>query len=319
MDYHLLMRERGEDRLDAHLVTGVSHSIATGRIAYTLNLHGPNLTVDTACSASLTAIHLACQSLRANECRMALAGGVNALLSPELYISLTKAHVLSPDGRCKAFDSRADGFVRSEGCGIVVLKRMSDALADGDNILALIRGSALNQDGRSSGLTAPNGAAQEAVIRQALANARVAPEEVDYVEAHGTGTALGDPIEAHALAAVLGPKRTKDHPLVMGSVKTNLGHLESASGVTGLIKVVLALQHGLIPRHLHFESMNPLIDLSKMPYEIPVEAKPWVRSQRRRIAGLNSFGLSGTNAHAVVRKLPSAPIVPGRLNVLSIC
>ncbi len=304
MDYYELMRERGEESVDVHMATGSGHSIAAGRIAYTLSLHGPNFAVDTACSASLVAIHLACQSLRSNECRMALAGGVNALLSPELFIALSKAHVLSPGGRCKAFDSRADGFVRSEGCGIVVLKRMSDALADGDNILALIRGSALNQDGRSSGLTAPNGAAQEAVIRQALANARVAPEEVDYVEAHGTGTALGDPIEAHALAAVLGPKRTKDHPLVMGSVKTNLGHLESASGVTGLIKVVLALQHGLIPRHLHFESMNPLIDLSKMPYEIPVEAKPWVRSQRRRIAGLNSFGLSGTNAHAVVEEAP---------------
>jgi malonyl CoA-acyl carrier protein transacylase len=305
LDYHDLMLERGEDTIDIHMATGSGHSTATGRISYTLNLQGPSVALDTACSGSLVAVHLACQSLRNNECRMALAGGVNALLSPEHFISLSKAGALAPDGHCKAFDASANGFARAEGCGIVVLKRLSHALADGDNVLALIRGTALNQDGRSSGLTAPNGAAQEAVVRQALANAGVAPEEVDYVEAHGTGTPLGDPIEAHALAAVLSPNRTKDHPLVLASVKTNVGHLESASGVTGLIKVVLALQHNLIPSHLHFHSINPHISWQGMPYKIPVKAIPWVSSQKRRIAGLNSFGLSGTNAHAVIEEAPA--------------
>src|SRR5579871_1696183 len=315
LDYHDLMLERGEDAIDIHMATGSGHSTATGRISYTLSLQGPSMAVDTACSGSLVAVHLACQSLRNSECRMALAGGVNALLSPEHFISLSKARALAPDGHCKAFDASANGFARAEGCGIVVLKRLSHALADGDHVLALIRGTAVNQDGRSSGLTAPNGAAQEAVVRKALANAGVAPEEVDYVEAHGTGTALGDPIEAHALAAVLGPNRTKDHPLVLASVRTNLGHLESASGVTGLIKVVLALQHNLIPRHLHFQSINPHISWQGMPYEIPVKAIPWVSSQKRRIAGLNSFGLSGTNAHAVIEEAPALeerPVAPER-------
>lgn len=304
-DYHSLMLERGEETINVHTATGSGNCIAAGRISYILGLQGLSIAIDTACSSSLVAIHLACQSLRSDECRMALAGGVNALLAPELYIALSKAHALSPDGRCKAFDSRADGFARAEGCGVVVLKRLSRALADGDHILALIRGSAVNQDGRSSGMTAPNGAAQEAVVRQALANAGIAPEAVDYVEAHGTGTALGDPIEAHALAAVLGPNRTGGNPLVLGSVKTNLGHLEAASGVVGLIKVVLALRHGIIPRHLHFQSLNPHIDWRGMPVEIALQATPWRASQKRRIAGLNSFGLSGTNAHVVIEEFPT--------------
>jgi malonyl CoA-acyl carrier protein transacylase len=304
-DYHSLMLERGEETINVHTATGSGNCIAAGRISYVLGLEGPNLAVDTACSSSLTAVHLACQSLRSDECRIALAAGVNALLAPELFIALTKAHALAEDGRCKTFDARADGFARAEGCGVVVLKRMSHALADGDRILALIRGSALNQDGRSSGMTAPNGAAQEAVIRQALATAGIAPEAVDYVEAHGTGTALGDPIEAHALAAVLGPNRLPDHPLVLGSVKTNFGHLEAAAGVVGLIKVVLALQHGMIPRHLHFQSLNPHIDWKGMPVVIPARAISWQANGKRRIAGVNSFGLSGTNAHVIIEEPPA--------------
>jgi hypothetical protein len=236
-DYHGMLLARGDEAIDAYVASGVSPSIAAGRISYTLGLQGPSMSVDTACSASLVAVHLACQSLRLRESRMALAGGVNLTLSPETTIALSKAHMMAPDGRCKTFDSRADGFVRGEGCGIVVLKRLSDAIADADNILAVICGSAVNQDGRSSGITAPNGAAQEALIRQALANGGVKPEEISYVEAHGTGTSLGDPIEAHALAAVLGPGRAKENPLVIGSVKTNVGHLESAAGVAGLIKL----------------------------------------------------------------------------------
>ena len=208
-DYQTMLLARGEEAIDAYHARATAPSIAAGRISYTLGLQGPSMAIDTACSASLVAVHLACQSLRTQECSMALAGGVNVILSPETTIALSKAHMMAPDGRCKAFDARADGFVRAEGCGVVVLKRLSDAVADGDHILAVIRGSAVNQDGRSSGMTAPNGIAQEAVIRAALAQAGVRPEEIGYVEAHGTGTSLGDPIEAHALAEVLGPGRTR--------------------------------------------------------------------------------------------------------------
>ncbi|HEX3375868.1 MAG TPA: beta-ketoacyl synthase N-terminal-like domain-containing protein, partial [Candidatus Acidoferrales bacterium] len=303
-DYHGLLLARGEEAIDAYVASGVAPSIAAGRISYTLGLQGPSMAVDTACSASLVAVHLACQSLRTRESRMALAGGVNIMLSPETTIALSKAHMMAPDGRCKAFDSRADGFVRGEGCGIVVLKRLSDALADSDNILAVIRASAVNQDGRSSGITAPNGAAQESLIRQALANGGVKPEEISFVEAHGTGTSLGDPIEAHALAAVLGPGRSAENPLVVGSVKTNVGHLESAAGVTGLIKLALSLQHEKIPANLHFQKMNPHIDWNGVPVEIPVAARPWARGEKKRLAALSSFGFSGTNAHVIVEEAP---------------
>ena len=303
-DYHGMLLARGDEAIDAYVASGVAPSIAAGRISYTLGLQGPSMAVDTACSASLVAVHLACQSLRTRESRTALAGGVNLILSPETTIALSKAHMMAPDGRCKTFDSRADGFVRGEGCGIVVLKRLSDALADSDNILALIRASAVNQDGRSSGITAPNGAAQEALIRQALANGGVKPEEISFVEAHGTGTSLGDPIEAHALAAVLGPNRTKENPLVVGSVKTNVGHLESAAGVAGLIKLALSLQNEKIPANLHFQKMNPHIDWSGVPVEIPVATRSWVRGERKRLAALSSFGFSGTNAHVIVEEAP---------------
>ncbi len=236
---------------------------------------------------------------------MALAGGVNALLAPGAFLCFYNWGMMAADGRCKTFDAAADGFVRSEGCGLVVLKRLSDAMADGDRILALIRGSAVNQDGRSSGLTVPNGLAQEAVIRQALANARVEPREISYVEAHGTGTSLGDPIEAHALAAVFGPGRAPDNPLTVGSVKTNIGHPESAAGVAGLIKVVLSLQNGHIPAHLHFTEMSPRIDWNGVPVRIPTKAQAWPAADRKRLAGVSSFGFSGTNAHAVLEEAPA--------------
>ena len=303
-DYSRLVFNDRIDELDAYSSTGNNFSVAAGRISYTLALDGPSMVVDTACSGSLVAVHLACQSLRSRECDMALAGGVNLILSPEINVNFCKAHMLAADGLCKTFDSRADGFVRGEGCGIVVLKRLSDALAGGDNILALIRGSAVNQDGRSGGLTVPNGNAQQKVIRQALANAGVEPHEIGYVEAHGTGTSLGDPIEAHALAAVLGPQRTKENPLIVGSVKTNMGHLEAAAGVAGLIKVALSLQNEVVPANLHFQAMNPHIDWAGTPVEIPVEARPWRRNKGRRVAGVSSFGFSGTNAHVILEEAP---------------
>ena len=300
----LFYRSDDLSMFSAYFASGIARSVAGGRISYTLGIQGPNLSIDTACSSSLVAIHTASLYLRMGECRMALAGGSNVILSPEIGIAFSKSHMMASDGRCKAFDSRSDGFVRGEGCGIVVLKRLSDAVADGDNILALIRGSAVNQDGHSSGLTVPSLSAQQAVIRQALENAGVQPLEIGYVEAHGTGTSLGDPIEARGLAAELGPGRTADNPLIVGSVKTNLGHLESVSGVAGLIKLVLSLQNEEIPPHLHFHQMNPHIDWGGMPVEIPIQGRAWKRGEKRRVAGLSSFGFSGTNAHLIVEEAP---------------
>jgi len=303
-DYLNLQLEGGDPaRFDVYYASGSAHSVASGRLSYVLGAQGPSITVDTACSSSLVAVHLACQSLRSGESRMALVGGVNLILSPENTITFSKSAMLSPDGRCKTFDAAADGFVQGEGCGVVVLKRLSDALAHGDRVLALIRGSAVNQDGPSSGLTAPNGPAQEAVIREALANGGVAPSEVGYVEAHGTGTSLGDPIEVRALGAVLGRDRSKDRPLFVGAVKTNIGHLEGAAGLAGLIKVVLALQHGQIPAHLHFQRPSPHIPWDELPLRVPTRLTPWPDSNRR-IAGVSSFGFSGTNAHVVLEQAP---------------
>src|ERR1700722_7661979 len=226
-DYtYLQLQAHDPTLLDAHFTSGIAHSIFSGRISYLLGLQGPSLTIDTACSSSLVAVHLACQALRAGECRMALAGGVNLILAPDIYIALSHSRMLAPDGRCKTFDAAADGFARGEGCGVIVLKRLSDARADGDKVLAVIRGSAVNQDGPSSGLTAPNGPAQEAVIREALNRAGVAPHEVGFVEAHGTGTQVGDPLEVHALGAVFGAGPRSSPPLWLGSAKTNFGHLE---------------------------------------------------------------------------------------------
>ena len=301
-DYGRMVMAR-RDEIDAYASTGSNFSVAAGRLSYFLGLRGPSLVVDSACSGSLVAVHLACQSLRGGECRAALAGGANLILSPDININFSKSRMMAADGRCKTFDARADGYVRGEGCAVVVLKRLSHAIADGNRVLAVIRGSAVNQDGSSGGLTVPNGPAQEAVIRRALAAARMKPSDVGYVEAHGTGTALGDPIEAHALAAVFREERSGDNPLVVGSLKTNFGHLEAAAGVAGLIKTVLALQHETIPAHLHFQSLNPHIDWGGMPVVIPTASRAWPRGAKARVAGVSSFGFSGTNAHVIIGRL----------------
>ncbi|MHB1132629.1 MAG: type I polyketide synthase, partial [Chloroflexota bacterium] len=287
-DYGQLARLGGPTQMDVYTATGTALNAAAGRVAYTLGLHGPCMAIDTACSSSLVAVHLACQSLRARESDLALAGGVNVLLTPEPFVCFAKWGMMAPDGRCKTFDARADGFVRGEGCGMIVLKRLSDAVAADDNILAIIRGSAVNQDGRSSGLTVPNGPAQQAVIRTALANAGVKPADISYVEAHGTGTSLGDPIEVEALGAVLGEGRGPESPLTLGAVKTNIGHLESASGIAGIIKVVLSLQHGEIPPHLHLHERSPRIAWPSFPVVIPAAVTPWPESARR-LAGVSAF------------------------------
>ncbi len=284
--------------VDAYVGTGNAHSIAANRLSYLFDLKGPSMAVDTACSSSLVALHLASQSLKTGECNLAIAGGVNLMLSPELTQTFTVAGMMAEDGRCKTFDADADGYVRGEGCGVVILKRLADAQRDGDRILAVIKGSAINQDGRSNGLTAPNGLSQQAVIRQALANANVSPAEISYVESHGTGTSLGDPIEVNSLKAVLGQE--KDRSCYLGSLKTNIGHLESAAGIASLIKTVLCLQHHAIPPNLHFKQLNPLIDLADTGMTIPQQLQPWITSGDTKYAGVSSFGFGGTNAHLIV-------------------
>ncbi len=302
-DYKLLQAKQPVG-LSTYFGTGTFSATAAGRIAYFLGLQGPALALDTACSSSLVALHLACQSLQRGESTLALASGVNLILSPELSIAFSQANMLAPDGRCKTFDAAADGYVRSEGCGVVVLKRLRDAQAAGDNILAVVRGSAINQDGASNGLTAPNGLAQEAVQQEALATAQVAPQTIDYIETHGTGTALGDPTEIQALETIYGPDRDAANPLLVGSVKTNIGHTEAAAGMAGLMKVVLALQNDQIPPHLHFQTINPFLATSQV--KIPSRGEPWpVRADGQpRRAGISSFGFSGTNAHVIVEEAP---------------
>ncbi|MDZ8188308.1 MAG: type I polyketide synthase [Nostoc sp. ChiSLP02] len=305
-DYaRLLLQDGGLSQIDANYITGNPLNTVAGRLSYTLGLQGPSLVVDTACSSSLVAVHLACQSLRNQECDRALAGGVNVILSPEGAVALCRTRMMSQDGRCKTFDANADGFVRSEGCGVIVLKRLSDALADGDNILALIRGSAVNHNGgSSSSFLAPSGVSQQAVIRKALENSGVKPADIDYVEVQGTGTALGgDPLEVAALAAVYSQDRPRERPLVIGSVKTNIGHPESAAGIAALLKVVLSLQNKEIPPHLNFKQPNPHINWDKLPVKVPTELMPW-SSDSRRLAAVNSYGASGTNAHVVLEEAP---------------
>lgn len=293
-----------QSQIDVYLATGTAPSVAAGRISYLLGLQGPSVAIDTACSSSLVAIHMACQSLRSRESNLALAGGVNLILSPEINIAFSKAGMMAPDGHCKTFDAAADGYVRGEGCAVVVLKRLADALADGDCVLAVISGTAVNQDGRSGGLTAPSGRSQEAVIRSALADAGRQPTDVSYVEAHGTGTSLGDPIEVQALGAALRSKGRADQPLVIGSVKTNLGHLEAAAGIAGLIKAVLMLQYGQIAPHLHFTTPSPHIPWEQLGVHVPITLQPW-EVQGPRVAGVSSFGFSGTNAHVIVEEAPA--------------
>jgi len=299
-------------RVDPYTGTGSAPSVAAGRLSYLLGLQGPSLAVDTACSSSLVAVHLAVQSLRARHCSLALAGGVNLMLSPGASIYLSKLRALAPDGRCRTFARGASGYSRGEGCGVVVLKRLSEALAEGERILAVIRGAAVNHDGRSGGLTVPNGAAQQAVIRDALADAGVEPADVAYVEAHGTGTPLGDPIEVRALAEVLCPGRDKSRPLLVGSAKTNVAHLEAAAGIAGLIKAVLCLVKGEIPPHLHFEDPSPHIEWDQLALEVPTALRSWP-PWARRVVGVSSFGFSGTNAHVVLeaaplREVPETPL-----------
>ena len=307
-DYSRHLMKRPEEAIDAYLATGNAHSVAAGRLSYTYGFTGPSFVVDTACSSSLVAIHQACQSLRLRESNAAIVGAVNCLFSPELSIAFSQARMLSPAGRCKTFDAHADGFVRAEGCGAVVLKRLSDARAAGDPILALIAGSAINQDGSSGGLTVPNGPSQQSVIRQALKQAGIGPEEIYYLEAHGTGTELGDPIELNALGAVFGDSHSKSRPLHVGSVKTNLGHMEAAAGMGGLLKVILAMRHGLVPPHLHFQQPTPHVDWEQLPLQVTEQPLSW-DSRQSEYAGVSSFGFSGTNAHVILRRVDDQPPV----------
>ncbi|HEY0135774.1 MAG TPA: beta-ketoacyl synthase N-terminal-like domain-containing protein, partial [Nannocystis sp.] len=294
--------------LDGYGITGTTASTASGRLAYVLGLEGPALTVDTACSSSLVTVHLACQALRAGECSMALAGGVTLLQTPQLFIEFSRLQGLAPDGRSKAFSADADGVGWSEGCGMVLLKRLSEARRDGDPILAVIRGSAINQDGHSNGLTAPNGPAQERVIRRALELAQVSPADVDQVEAHGTGTRLGDPIEARALAAVYGRDRRDGAPLWLGSSKSNMGHTLSAAGVAGLMKIALSLIHQQMPPTLHAATASPHIDWHTSGLALLQSSQPWpARPDRPRLGGVSSFGVSGTNAHLILAEAPPRP------------
>jgi len=307
-DYaHLMMEAQGLKGIDTYFVSGTARSIVSGRISYQLGLVGPAVSLDTACSSSLLAVHQACRSLLDQECRMAIAAGVNIILSPANTVALSNYQMMAPDGRCKVFDAAADGFVRGEGCGVVVLKRLSDALADRDHIYALILGTAANQDGPSSGLTAPNGPSQEVVMRAALKCAHVKPIKIGYVEAHGTGTALGDPIEVRALGECYSEGRPADRPLVIGSVKTNIGHLEAAAGIAGLIKTALVLHHGEIPPNLHFKTPNPEIPWDRYTVMVPTRRMALATDGNRALAAVTSLGFSGTNVHAV---LSSAPVQP---------
>ena len=305
-DYQVLIAETAEDpRSNLYRATGITASTAVGRVAFTLGLMGPAITVDTACSSSLVALHQAAAALRAGEADLALAGGAGASLRSEATRIFHDGGMLAAEGGGrKTFDAAADGYVRGEGCGMVVLKRLSDAEASGDRILAVLIGSAVNQDGASAGLTVPNGPAQEQVIEDALARAGIEPSSVDYLEAHGTGTELGDPVEVGAAASVYGRDRDPERPLLIGSVKTNVGHLEAAAGVAGLIKTVLAIRSGVIPKHLHFERPSPRMDWEALPIRVTSDATPWPEAERPRRAAVSSFGYSGTNAHAVIEAYP---------------
>lgn len=293
------------DGIDAHTASGNSHGVAAGRIAYMLDLRGPALAIDTACSSSLVAVHTACRSLRDGETSLAIVGASSLLITPEQSVSLSKWGMMAPDGHCKVFDDSADGWVRGEGAGVVVLKRLADALGDGDRVLAVIRGTAVNQDGRSAALTAPNGLAQRAVVRAALSNARIAASRVSYIEAHGTGTAVGDPIELEALADEIG--RTSGEPCVIGAVKANIGHLEAAAGLAGLIKVVQALRHERVPPQLHFRTLNPLVSLDGTRLRVVPDGVAWPATGALRVAGISAFGFGGTNAHVIVEEAPRLP------------
>ena len=291
--------------------TGGSSSIAANRISYCFDLRGPSVAIDTACSSSLVALHLACESLRRGESDMALCGGVNALILPDFYVAFSQLGVLSPDGRCKTFDSRANGYVRSEGAGMVLLKPLQKAIADNDAIYCVIRGTAINQDGHTKGLTVPNGEAQQKLVRTACEKAGVRPADIQYVETHGTGTPVGDPIEANALGQSLGESRSDDKPCLIGSVKTNIGHLEAGAGIASLIKVALAMHHRQIPAHLHLQNPNPEIDFQQLNLRVPTSTEAWPDPDGVRLAGINGFGYGGANAHVIVQEAPNQDSIVG--------
>lgn len=299
-DYWHQLLNRNLHEIDAYLTTGNTHSLASGRLSHFYGLTAPSISIDTACSSSLVAIHLGIKSLRDRESNLAIVGGVNRLIAPQVSINFSQAKMLSPEGRCKTFDQSADGFVRSEGCGVIILKRLSDAIADQDRIQAVLLGSAVNQDGRTSSITTPNSLSQQAVITQALANSKIKPNEVSYLETHGTGTSLGDLIEIEALSSVF----SDNQQLILGAVKTNIGHLESASGIASLIKTILALQKETIPANLHLKQPNQQIDWQKLPFVLPNTNVPWKKTASPRIAGVSAFGFSGTNAHLIVSEAP---------------
>ena len=309
-DYSTLQGVEEMSRVDLHFATGCAPSIAANRISYCLNLQGPSLAVDTACSSSLVAVHLACQALQRGECDTALAAGVNVIASPLPFVAFSSMGMLSADGRCKAFDATANGFVRGEGAGAILLKPLGQALAAGDLIYAVICGTGVNQDGRTAGMLVPNGESQERLVLDVCRRAGVRPSQVQFVEAHGTGTAVGDPIEANALGRVLGRERGGNGACLIGSVKTNIGHLEAAAGIAGIIKVALALHHGQIPPSLHFNEPNPKIDFENLKIKFSDKLRPFRNGRAAVFAGVNSFGWGGTNAYALLRAPPPRPEAP---------